>query len=167
MGIIDISEVDEGALNIVDFLDGVLERVEAVFQSYNVPLPARRYWTVGQTAIDCEQLVVTLLQVYLGPPGDQASAPQRCNMPRTAVMAVTIAREIPVVSQNGRPPSAEKITDGSKISAIDAYVLMSSINSLDMWDSGGYGVSVIATADVTPPEGGFQVVNMQLTMAIP
>jgi hypothetical protein len=167
MGIIDISEVDEGALNIVDFLDGVLERVEAVFQSYNVPLPARRYWTVGQTAIDCEQLVVTLLQVYLGPPGDQASAPQRCNMPRTAVMAVTIAREIPVVSQNGRPPSAEKITDGSKISAIDAYVLMSSINSLDMWDSGGYGVGVIATADVTPPEGGFQVVNMQLTMAIP
>ena len=167
MGIIDISEVDEGALNIVDFLDGVLERVESVFQSYNVPLPARRYWTVGQTAIDCEQLVVTLLQVYLGPPGDQASAPQRCNMPRTAVMAVTIAREIPVVSQNGRPPSAEKITDGSKISAIDAYVLMSSINSLDMWDSGGYGVGVIATADVTPPEGGFQVVNMQLTMAIP
>jgi hypothetical protein len=167
MGIVDISQVDEGALNIVDFLDGVLERVEAVFQSYNVPLPSRRYWTVGQTAIDCEQLVVTLLQVYLGPPGDQASAPQRCNMPRTAVMTVTIAREIPVVGQNGRPPSAEKITDGSKISAIDAYVLMSSINSLDMWESGGYGVGVIATADVTPPEGGFQVVNMQLTMAIP
>lgn len=167
MAIVDISQVDEGALNIVDFLDGVLERVEAVFQSYNVPLPSRRYWTVGQTAIDCEQLVVTLLQVYLGPPGDQASAPQRCNMPRTAVMTVTIAREIPVVGQNGRPPSAEKITDGSKISAIDAYVLMSSINSLDMWESGGYGVGVIATADVTPPEGGFQVVNMQLTMAIP
>jgi hypothetical protein len=167
MGIIDISEVDEGALNIVDFLDGVLERVEAAFQSYNVPLPARRYWTVGQTAIDCEQLVVTLVQVYLGPPGDQASAPQRCNMPRTAVMTVTIAREIPVIGQNGRPPSAEKITDGSKISAIDAYVLMSSINLLDMWESGGYGVGVIATADVTPPEGGFQVVNMQLTMAIP
>jgi hypothetical protein len=82
-------------------------------------------------------------------------------------MTVTIAREIPVVGQNGRPPSAEKITDGSKISAIDAYVLMSSINSLDMWESGGYGVGVIATADVTPPEGGFQVVNMQLTMAIP
>jgi hypothetical protein len=167
MAIVNISEVDEGALNIVDFLDGVLERVEATFQSYNVPLPSRRYWTVGQTAIDCEQLVVTLVQVYLGPPGDQASTPQRCNMPRTAVMAVTIAREIPVVSQNGRPPSAEKITDGSKISAIDAYVLMSSINSLDMWESGGYGVGVIATADITPPEGGFQIVNMQLTMAIP
>lgn len=167
MAIVDISQVDDAALNIVDFLDGVLERVEATFQSFNVPLPSRRYWTVGQTAIDCEQLVVTLVQVYLGPPGDQASAPQRCNMPRTAVLTVTIAREIPVVGQNGRPPSAEKITDGSKISAIDAYVLMSSINSLDMWETGGYGVGVIATADITPPEGGFQVVNMQLTMAIP
>lgn len=167
MGIVDISQVSEDVTNIVDFMDNVLQRVVDTFESANVPLPARQYWTVGQTAIDCSQLVVTLVQIYLGPPGDQASAPQRCTMPRTAVLTVTVAREIPVVGQNGRPPSAEKITEGSKISAIDAYVLMRALNALDVWEPGGYGVGVIATADITPPEGGFQVVNMQLTMAIP
>lgn len=167
MGIVDISEVDDSALNIVDMLDGVLTRVVDTFNSYNVPLPARRYYTVGQQAIDCEQVTVTLIQIYLGPPGDQASTPQRCNQPRTAVMVVSISREIPVVGQNGKPPTAQKLEEAAKVSAIDAYVLMQSLNELDMWEEGGYGVGVIATADIPPPEGGFQTVNMQLTMAIP
>jgi hypothetical protein len=167
MGIVDIDDISEDVTNIVDFMDNVLARLEDVFESYNVPLPARRYWTVGQPAIDCEQLVITLIQIYLGPPGDQAASPQRCNMPRTAVMSVMIAREIPVVGQNGRPPSAEKINDAAKISAIDAYTMMQSINVFDVWEPGGYGVGVIATADIQEPQGGFQVVNLQLTMAIP
>jgi hypothetical protein len=166
MGITNISEVDEEATRVVDFLDEVLSRIEATFQSYNIPLPSRRYWTVGQPALDCEQLVLTLIQIYLGPPGDQASQPYRCNQPRTAVMSVMVSREIPVVGQNGRPPTAEKIKEASQISAIDAYALMSSINSLDTWEPGGYGLGVIATADISPPEGGFQTVSMQLTMAI-
>ena len=44
---------------------------------------------------------------------------------------------------------------------------MESVNVLDMWESAGYGVGVIATVDVPAPEGGFQTVNMQVTMAIP
>lgn len=167
MGIVDISAVSEDVTNIVDFMDNVLQRVIDTFESANVPLPARQYWTVGQSAIDCEQLVVTLIQIYLGPPGDQASSPQRCNMPRTAVMAVTLAREIPTVGQNGRPPSAEKISQAARISAIDAYTLMQSINLLDVWEEGGFGPGVIATADIPEPQGGFQLVNLQITMAIP
>lgn len=167
MGIVDVSGVSPDVTNIVDFMDSVLERVVDTFESSNVPLPARQYWTVGQAAIDCEQLVVTLIQIYLGPPGDQASSPQRCNMPRTAVMSVTIAREIPTVGQNGRPPSAEKISQAAQISAIDAYTLMQAINLLDIWEDGGFGLGVIATADIAEPQGGFQTVNLQLTMAIP
>jgi hypothetical protein len=167
VGIVDISEIDEDAINVVSFLDGVLQRIVSTFQSYNVPVPARRYWTVGQQAIDCEQLTVTLLQIYLGPPGDQASQPQRCNRPRTAVMTVSISREIPVVGQNGRPPTADKLQSAAEISAIDGYILMLSLNLLDQWEEGGFGVGVIATVDYPPPEGGFQTVNMQLTMAIP
>jgi hypothetical protein len=167
MGIVDVADVSEDVTNIVDFMDNVLQRIVDTFESYNVPLPARQYWNVGQSAVDCEQLVVTLIQIYLGPPGDQASSPQRCNMPRTAVMTVTIAREIPVVGQNGRPPSAEKISQASQISAIDAYTLMQSINLFDVWEEGGYGPGVIATADIGEPQGGFQLVSLQLTMAIP
>ena len=153
MSIKDIYSVDDDALNIVALLDGVLQRVVNTFNSYNVPLPGRQYWTVGQQAVDCEQLTVTLIQIYLGPPGDQASQPQRCNTARTAVMTVSISREIPTVGQNGRPPSASKIQEAAQISAIDAYILMQSLNELDTWEPGGYGVGVIATADIPPPEG--------------
>jgi hypothetical protein len=82
-------------------------------------------------------------------------------------MTVSLSREIPVVGQNGRPPSADKLEQAAQISAIDGYILMLSLNILDMWEAGGFGVGVIATVDYPAPEGGFQTVNMQLTMAIP
>ena len=167
MAITSIADVSEDALNVKNLLDNILETVVTIFDSYNVPLPSRRYWNVGQVAIDCEQLSVSLIQIYLGPPGDQASMPQRCNMPRTAVMMITIAREIPVVGMNGRPPSPQKISEGAEISAVDSWVLMQSLNILDQWEPGTFGVGTIATVDIPPPEGGFQLVTMQLTMAIP
>jgi hypothetical protein len=165
---IDISGVSEDATNLRDMLEGVLERVESVFQSHNVNLPSRRYWALGdQPAIDCEQVVVTLLQLYLGPPGAQVNQPQRCNQPRTATLAVSISREVPVVGQNGRAPSAEKLSLSASYAAIDAWVLMQSVNLFDMWDDTGYGLGVIATLETSQPEGGFQTVVLQITMAVP
>ncbi len=167
MNYIDGTGVLEDATNLRDMLDGVLERVEAVFQSYNVNLPARRYWTMGQPVVDCEQLVVSFLQMYLGSPGAQAGEPQRCHVPRSATMTISIARATPIVSQNGRPPAPEKIKAASEILALDAWVLMESINLIDQWDATGYGVGVIATLEVTTPEGGFQTTDLTITMAVP
>jgi len=167
MAITSIANVDSEALNLKYLLDGVLDRAVSVFQSYDVPLPTRQYWTVGEQAIDCEQLVLTFVQMYLGPPGDQASTPQRCHVVRTAVMTLSLSRSIPTVGQNGRPPSSETIESAAQIAAVDAWVLMQSVNLFDMWEDGGFGVGVIATVDVPPPEGGFQTINMQLTMAVP
>jgi hypothetical protein len=164
---IDGTGVLEDATNLRDMMDGIVERVETVFQSYNVNLPQRRYWTIGQPAIDCEQVVVSFIQMYLGSPGDEASSPQRCNVPRSAVVTISIARSVPIVGPNGRPPAPEKIQQASAVSAIDAWVLMDAIKLFDMWDGSGYGVGVIATVDITPPEGGFQTVNMNLTLAVP
>ena len=65
----DISSVDPDALNLKNMMDQVLEKVTSVFTSFGVPLPSRCYWTMGAPAIDCEQLVVSFVQVYLGPPG--------------------------------------------------------------------------------------------------
>lgn len=164
---IDITGVSEDALNLKNMMDGVLERVQNIYQSYNVPLPSRQYWTVGQPAIDCEQLAIHLVQLYLGSPGAQANEPQRCNVPRSATLNVSVSREIAVVGQNGRPPSPEKIEQTSASSAIDAWVLMDSVKLLDMWDETGYGAGVIAAIEVGPPEGGFQTVVLQVTMAVP
>lgn len=164
---IDISGVAEEATNLRDMMEGVLERVESIFQSYNVNLPARRYWTMGQPAIDCEQLVVSFVQMYLGTPGAQVGEPQRCHVPRSATLNIQISRATPIVGQNGRPPSAASIQTSSEILAIDSWVMMESVNLLDQWDETGYGIGVIATLDSGSPEGGFQTTTMTVTMAIP
>jgi hypothetical protein len=165
--VVDICVVSDDALHLKNMMDGVLERVLNVFQSYNVPLPGRCYWTIGQPAIDCEQVVVSFQQLYLGPPGAPVGEPQRCNMPRSATINITIAREVPVVGQNGRPPSPDKIEKASSVSAMDAWVLMESVRLFDLWDESGYGIGVISTIDAAEPEGGFQLITMEVTMAVP
>jgi hypothetical protein len=88
-------------------------------------------------------------------------------MPRTATVTISIARGVPTVGMNGRPPTAAKIEESSYISSIDAWVLMMSLNLFDQWADGSYGLGVIANVDVLEPEGGFQIVNMELTLAVP
>lgn len=164
---IDYTGVAEGATNLRDMMTGVLERVQAVFQSYNVGLPARQYWSMGQPAVDCEQLVVYFQQMYLGAPGAEVGEPQRCHVPRSASLSIAISRATPIVNQNGRPPAPAAIEAASSALAIDAWVLMESINQLDQWDETGFGVGVVATLEVSPPEGGFQTTTMLITMAVP
>jgi len=167
MAIYDLRDVSADSLNLKSMMEGVLERVQTVFQSYNVELPSRCYWSMSQPAVDCEQLVVSFLQMYLGPPGAQIGEPQRCNVPRSATLLVSISRNTPIVGQNGRPPSPDKIELASSVQAIDAWVMMESINLLDQWDDLGYGIGVVATLEAGPPEGGFQTTVMTITMAIP
>lgn len=167
--LIDVSTVDSRALNLKNLLDKVLEKVVEVYEDYNVPLPSRRFWTMGEVAIDCEQLAVSFVQVYLGRPGDQANEPQRCQMPRSAVLTISISRQVPIVGQNGRPPSDDKIQEASEIAAVDAWMFMELINKLDQWkeEEGDFGMGVIATADTSGFDGGFQTTAMQLTIAVP
>jgi hypothetical protein len=167
MAIYDLRNVSEDSLNLKNMMEGVLERVQTVFQSYNVELPSRCYWTMGQPAVDCEQLVVSFLQMYLGAPGAQVGEPQRCNVPRSATLSISISRNTPIVGQNGRPPSPDKIELASSVQAIDSWVLMESINLLDQWDDTGYGIGIVATLEAGSPEGGFQTTALTITMAVP
>ncbi len=160
-------DIDSGALDLKEMMDAVLARVVAVFESYGVPLPKRQYWMVGQPAIDCEQLVVSFLQMYLGSPGDQATEPRRCNNPRSATLNISIARAVPTVGTSGRVPSGDSISSSSEIAVVDSWVLMQSINDLDVWDETGYGLGVIATLAAAGPEGGFQTSTLEITMAVP
>jgi hypothetical protein len=167
MGYFDLSGVDNEALRLKNMLDGVLERVEAVYQSYNVPLPNRRYWMIGEPAYDCEQVVIAFDSLYLGPPGDEVAQPNRCNVPRSATFRILISREVAVVGVNGRPPTGDKIQQTSALPTIDAWILMESIREFDMWDETGYGLGVVATLEIAGPEGGHNTTGLRITMAVP
>jgi hypothetical protein len=162
-----LNNVSDEAKNLANFLQEVLDRVVNVYDSYDMPLPARRYWTFSTPAVDCEQIVVSLIQMYIGAPGDEATEPRRCSDPRSATLNISVSRQIPIAQQNGNPPSAQQIQDATVIQAYDAWVLMESVNLLDAWEVAGFGLGVIATVDSEPPEGGFQTTRMTITMAVP
>jgi hypothetical protein len=46
-------------------------------------------------------------------------------------------------------------------------MFMELINKLDQWEPGEFGLGVIATADSSGFDGGFQTTAMQLTMTVP
>jgi hypothetical protein len=165
---VNTSAVSDSAKNLASLMQSVLDQVINVYGSYSMPLPSRRYWTLGNPAIDCEQVTVSMLQMYLGSPGDEATLPRRCNDPRSVTLLVQVAREVPTVGVNGRAPASDDIQNAAVISAYDAWILLDSAAELDRWEtSGGYGLGVIATVETSAPEGGFQVVTMTLTLAVP
>lgn len=168
MPITSIAGASADSLSLKNLMDEILQVIIDRYAFHSVTLPPRQYWTAGQGAIDCEQLVLSFQQLYIGPPGDQASAPQRCNSPRTTVLTATVAREIPTSSGKGLAPAADKIEQGSYIAAVDAWVLLDCVAFLDQWEAtGAFGLGVIGTVDIEPPEGGFQLVTATLTIAVP
>jgi len=164
---INKAAVSSDAKNLAVMMQDVLDRVVNSYANYDMPLPSRQYFTMGQPAIDCEQLVVSFVQMYVGSPGDEATQPRRCNDPRSATINVSVVRQVPVVGQNGRPPTAEAIQDFAEISAYDAYILLDSAALMDTWEESGFGLGVIATVEVQTPEGGFQNTVLTLTLAVP
>lgn len=163
--------IDPDALSLVNLLDEILVRVQTGFAAAGVDLPDRRYWTTSTPAADCEQLVVFFNQAYIGPPGDEAAEPQRCNSPRTAQIDVQILRCVPGAKGGTRvrTPGADDIQQASRAQAIDAWVLLDLACTLDTWngDLGGPGLGVIATVDAGEVEGLYQGPTMHLTVAIP
>lgn len=160
----------EEALSIATMLDTILERLVGGFEQAGVDLPDRRYWTTGTPSIDCEQVTVSFNQAYIGPPGDEANEPQKCNSPRTAQLSIQIARCIPgMVGPKSRAPSGEAMQEAAKKQVIDAWVLLDISSSFDTWDADlpGRGLGVIATVNAGEPQGGYQVTTLQLTVAIP
>lgn len=157
--------ISEDALTLRNMLQRVLSTVVGAFEAHGVPLPSRQYWTFGRPAEDCDQVVVSFIQSYLGIPGDQASTPQRCSGPRSAVLNVSISRKFPI-GQNGKPVNPERIEEANEWNAVDTQVLLNTLNDFDTWNDYGPGLGVIATINSADAGGGIITINMNLTMAI-
>jgi hypothetical protein len=168
MALPNVTGVSNDAKNLANLMQDVLNRVITVYESYDMPLPARRYWNIATPAVDCEQLVVSMIQMYVGTPGDEATEPRRCNDPRSVTLNISVSRSVPILQNNGQPPLADDIQEAAVVAAYDAWILMESINQFDSWATNGpYGMGVIATVDSAPPEGGYQTTRMTITMAVP
>lgn len=159
----------EETRSIVVMLREILERIEAGYENASVPLPARRYVSTGTPAVDCEQVVVVFRQAYIGPPGDEAQFPQRCDGPRTASVEVHVTRCIPgPKGSRATAPRAEDIQAAAELQMQDAWLLLDLAPSTDTWNGmapGGPGV--IATVEAGEPQGLYQSTVLNLAMQIP
>jgi hypothetical protein len=168
MPAISVVGVSADALSLKDHMDGVLSHLVDRFNFHNVPLPSKQYWKIGAPVIDCEQLVLSVGQVYIGLPGDPASEPMRSSSPRSVVFRAVLARCVPQPDARGNEPTPAKQQEWAEIQAVDSWTLLDAVAFLDDWDAvGAFGLGVIATIDVEDPQGGFQSIVATFTMAIP
>jgi hypothetical protein len=139
----------------------ILDKIVAVFDQAQVDLPARRYIHIGATAHDCEQLTISFLQMYAGPPGIRANEPQKCNSPRTAVFTVQLVRPAPLPEGRTQPPSIQSFYSHTLEKTRDAWLLMdAAMMAVDDY------IGVIADVAVTPPSD-YQAIVLNLSVGIP
>lgn len=161
-GMDDINVLPEDVESVGETLETVLARIVATFDAAHIDLPERQFIYWGNTVHDCEQLSVSLVQMYLGAPGSPAAAPQPCHGPRSMVLSCQIVRCVPTPPSGAKAPSASDLTKYSLRRAKDAYVLLEAgIKTCDVW-----GVGAIADVNPTNATGGFQAVVLNLTLAI-
>jgi hypothetical protein len=130
------------------FLDDALQAVHNEYVSRSVPLPSREYWTIGQTAHDCEQVVLCMQQMALGTT-EQPLETIQCNGPRFITFTIEVIRCVPGLTQRGQAPDPESVEIASVNPVIDMEILMDCAKHFDPFMQG-----VVCTVDVIPASGG-------------
>ena len=130
--------VDKALANIVDHYENVV----------HVPLPSRRYWTIGQTAHDCEQCVLAVQQMFLGTAENPLETTQ-CNGPRGVTFTVEVTRCVPGLTNRGQPPEANSVEVASVNPIIAMEIMLDLAAYVDPYSTG-----VVVNVDPLPANGG-------------
>lgn len=147
----------------------VFEHILNVFQQYSTPLPDRQFITMGtaeDTVHDCEQVSLSISQVYSGLPGAQMNEPKPCFDNYTAVMVVSIVRCIPTPSGRATTaPAADAITRTAFTQSRDAMLLLQgasdALEAQQFLMGGG-----VADVMVGKPTGNMQAVTLNLALPV-
>jgi hypothetical protein len=125
-------------------------------------VPDRRYKTFGQTVWDCEQLTITMIQAYLGDPGDQAVGPQMCDGPRSGVFQMELVRCVPsgYNAKTKTAPNPEQFNEKTEGWARDAWALLDVPRYLADYHT------AIADVSITEPQGGFLAIVLNLVVQL-
>jgi len=138
----------------------ILTSIQEIFAREGVALPVRQFVTAGMPAQDCEQVTVAFQQTYIGPPGDEASLPQRCDGPRSASYQIAITRCITTVDSRNNVPTPQQIQKDAQTLMRDAWILMTCIKEVDDY------LGVIVTLEASDAQGGLQSTMMTLTLGV-
>lgn len=158
---------EPGILANEDAVDGlmhhILDVINSVFAEVGVELPVRQYTNVGQAVYDCEQLTVTLGQLYVGTPAESPNTPQPCDAPITAIFTVELTRNVPIMrggTHHPKPPSAEELSAAAHQYTRDGWLLLEAAKALQL-------PGIIADLSYSAEEGGMGVAVMTIVTTVP
>jgi hypothetical protein len=144
-------------------MQNIVDSIVQVYQDAGVSVPDRHILSVGITPHDCEQINVSLEQLYIGGPGDQAEQPMRCDAPRTVGLTVQIVRCIPTPTSRGQAIAPEKMSLSTQELASDYWLLMDGIMAAESVNYLGALVDIGSSE----PSGGFQAVQANVVVGVP
>jgi len=154
-----------GTDRVSRFADTLMETIIGVFTTAGVPLPDRRFLTIGQPVYDCEELVVVFEGVRKGVPGDEGGA-ANCDMPTTATFSAHLVRCFPVPQAAPVPPPANELTANADGLMVDAWLLLASVDELNRDPLASLG-GMVYSVSVGEPQGGLVGVVLQLEAMVP
>ena len=138
-----------GSFVVPVFVEKAMQDIREHYETkVGVPLPERQYWTIGQTAHDCEQMVLAVQQMFIG----TAEAPletTQCNGPRGLTFTVEVIRCVPGLDNRGRPPAADAIEVASVNPVIDMEIMLDLAAYFDP-----YALGVVVNVDPISASGG-------------
>jgi hypothetical protein len=155
-----------------DLAQHILATINEKFAEEEVSLPSLQIITLGgrgATSQLCEQISISIEQLYSGLPGDQAQQAVRCNAPQSAVFAVELVRCLPSSMPKGRSTPIPAQTDAAQQTEA-ALSLMHDMQILidagmqacqSQWTQSG-----IVDVTTVAPDGGFQTIIMNVICAI-
>lgn len=144
-------------------MQDIVDSIVQVYQDANVALPDRHILAVGEIPHDCEQVGVSLDQLYIGGPGDQAEQPMRCEAPRTVGLTVQIVRCIPTPKDRRHSVTPAEMNESTERLATDFWLLMDGI----MASEAANWLGALVDIGSTPPDGGYQAVVATVAVGVP
>ena len=145
--------------------ENLLDAAKAALTDWGRVVPLDVYATEGTPVHDCEQLTVTLLQVYYGPPGDQAEQPTPCDGMITGVFQMELVRCIaPAFNQKTKIGGTTEEKHNSAISLYeDAAVLIRTPNYMPSPD---FDRNVMGDLSIGEPSGGYIAITMNIIVGL-
>ena len=145
--------------------ESLLDAAKGALTDGGRPVPSTIYATEGTPVHDCEQLTITLLQVYFGPPGEQAETPNPCDGMITGVFQLELVRcmspSYNAKTRSGGTPE-EKHTSSMELYK-DAAVLMRTPTYMPSPD---FDRDVMGDLTIGEPSGGYIAITMNIVVGL-
>jgi hypothetical protein len=154
-----------GADRVSKFADQLMDKIVEVFGTAGVPLPDRKFFTVGTPVYDCEELVVVFQGVRKGMTGGE-DEPQNCDAPSTATFQAHLVRCFPVPQDAPSPPPANVLTKSADELMVDAWLMLRAADELNRDPFTSLG-GMIYSVNVGEPSGGLVGVVLDLQAMVP